>query len=595
MGRVEVAERTLIVIPCLNEAAVLARVVADLLADDGLQAPLLVVADGGSTDGSVEIAQGIAARDPRVRLLRNPQRLQSAGVNLAVREFGAEATWLIRVDAHAGYPANYASTLIDEARRTGAASVVVTMDTRGKTPFQRAVAAAQNSLLGAGGSAHRCGGRAGWVDHGHHALFRLAAFRAIGGYDETFSHNEDAELDHRLGQAGGKVWLTDRASIVYYPRPTARALARQYFNYGKGRARTVIKHRARLKLRQALPLAVAPAALLALAAPAFWPLALPALAWLAAALGYGLVSSALKRDPDMLAAVAPALIMHLAWSAGFWRGLLHRAARTERQAGAGGGDFLMSPRPLVSVVTANYNGALFLPAAARSIFVQRLADLEWIIADDASSDDSAGVIAGLGARAIHGSSTCQRTATADRRARATGPWRSREVIGSLSSTATTRCFPTGSSVWSGRRRRRRRYHRRQPDAVRGRAGGLGGRLSQGWALAHAARDLVGRVHRQKPDVRPPAGTGLSEAGVQVPRPWRGCGIARRSASARTTISWFGCWRAAPGCCSSPPRSIATVATGPRSRPSCARNTSNKCSRRMRIWALRRLRPMSRPT
>lgn len=52
-------------------------------------------------------------------------------------------------------------------------------------------------------------------------------------------------------------------------------------------------------------------------------------------------------------------------------------------------------RPLLSIVTANYNAARFLPAAARSVRNQSLTDFEWIIADDASSDDSRAVLAGL--------------------------------------------------------------------------------------------------------------------------------------------------------------------------------------------------------
>lgn len=315
--------RVLIVVPCLNEAPVLAKVVAQILDDDRLNDPMLVIADGGSTDGTLAIARALAAEDPRVRLAPNPKRLQSAGVNLAARLAG-EATWMVRVDAHAGYPANYVSNLVEEARRTGAASVVVSMDTRGDLPFQRAVAAAQNSPLGTGGSAHRSEGREGWVDHGHHALFRLSDFLAVGGYDETFSHNEDAELDLRIAARGGKIWLTDRVRITYYPRATAAGLARQYFNYGKGRARTVLKHRAPLKIRQALPLAVAPAVLLSLASPLFWPLILPALSWLSGVLAWGLVSGVAKRDRATMASGPPAATMHLAWSLGFWAQLLTR-------------------------------------------------------------------------------------------------------------------------------------------------------------------------------------------------------------------------------------------------------------------------------
>ena len=53
----------------------------------------------------------------------------------------------------------------------------------------------------------------------------------------------------------------------------------------------------------------------------------------------------------------------------------------------------MAERPLVSIVTANYNGAAFLPAAARAVLAQTLGDFEWIVADDASTDDSGAVIA----------------------------------------------------------------------------------------------------------------------------------------------------------------------------------------------------------
>jgi succinoglycan biosynthesis protein ExoA len=319
-------KRALIVIPCLNEAELIAQVIGRVLEDDGLVDPLVLVADGGSQDGSRDIVEAIAARDPRVRLLPNPGRLQSAGVNLAAG-LAEDRPWLVRIDAHADYPKTYVSTLIEEARRTGAHSVVVAMETRGEGGFQRAIAAAQNSRLGTGGAAHRVGAPGGWVEHGHHALFNRQAFQQIGGYDESFSHNEDAELDLRLTQEGARIWLTDRTRIVYHPRRTPGALWKQYVSYGKGRARTVLKHSTPLKMRQALPLAVAPAVLGALAAPAFWPLAIPALVWVAAALAYGLALGAKQRDPAVLLSGLAAMIMHLGWSLGFWMQLASWLAR----------------------------------------------------------------------------------------------------------------------------------------------------------------------------------------------------------------------------------------------------------------------------
>lgn len=55
----------------------------------------------------------------------------------------------------------------------------------------------------------------------------------------------------------------------------------------------------------------------------------------------------------------------------------------------------MAKRPVVSVVTANFNGARFLSSAVQSVLSQSLVDLEWIVADDASSDGSAEAIAEL--------------------------------------------------------------------------------------------------------------------------------------------------------------------------------------------------------
>ena len=315
------AEPLLIVIPCLNEERHLGPLVAVLRQESGT-APIVIV-DGGSTDRTREIAAELAQQCPQVTLLHNPRRLQSAAVNLAVAKYGDAATYLLRIDAHAGYPADYCRVLLAEALQTGADAVAVPMRTAGTGCFQRAVAAAQNSKLGNGGSAHRLQGGAGrWVDHGHHALIRVAAFSAVGGYDESFSHNEDAELDARLRAAGFQIWLTGQTSLTYYPRSAAWPLARQYFAYGNGRARTLLKHRQRPKLRQLAPVLVAPAALLALPG-VFWPpAALPLLGWAALCLGYGAALAWRGSDRCLWLTGAAAMLMHLAWSCGFWRGLL---------------------------------------------------------------------------------------------------------------------------------------------------------------------------------------------------------------------------------------------------------------------------------
>ena len=310
--------RCIIIIPCLNEKDHIGPLLDSLDADLEALDCNVIVADGGSTDGTQAIVQARALGEPRIRLMHNARRIQSAAVNAAVSAFGDGIDYLIRIDAHGDYPNNYCQHLVEEALKTDADSVVVSMLTKGRGLFQRAVAEAQNSRLGTGGSAHRVGASGRWVDHGHHALMRVAAFRAVGGYDETFSHNEDAELDMRLRKAGFRIWMTDKTRMVYYPRARVGALFHQYLGYGRGRAKNLLKHRNIPRPRQAVPLLVAPAVALALLAPIHWIFAVPFVVWAGVCMLWGLLSGLRQRRGESYLSGVPAMVMHLAWSTGFW-------------------------------------------------------------------------------------------------------------------------------------------------------------------------------------------------------------------------------------------------------------------------------------
>ena len=153
---------------------------------------------------------------------------------------------------------------------------------------------------------------------------RIAAFRGVGGYDEGFSHNEDAELDRRLTGAGHRIWLTGRTRLTYFPRASFGPLVRQYYNFGRGRAKNLVKHHARPAARQAVVAMLAPAAALVLLAPFSAWFALPLVLWLLACLGGGLAIALQTKRPEGLLAGLAAGVMHMAWSAGFWRQWLAR-------------------------------------------------------------------------------------------------------------------------------------------------------------------------------------------------------------------------------------------------------------------------------
>jgi succinoglycan biosynthesis protein ExoA len=315
--------RVLVVIPCLNEARHIEGVIRRLLMETDRVAMTIVVADGGSVDNTCALVAAMARRDNRIALLANPKKIQSAALNLAVAKHGHAADYVLRVDAHASYPPRYCQRLLAAQRETGADSVVVAMRTEGRGCFGRAVAAAQNSVLGNGGSMHRNATAGRWVDHGHHALMTIDSFRAVDGYDESFSHNEDVELDLRLTENKFRIFLVGGMSITYYPRRTPIALFMQYFNIGRGRARNVLKHRRHTKARHLVLAIIAPALCLLLPAPIFPALAAPALCWAVLCLAYGVLIGVRARDLCAAAAGVAAIATQAGWSFGFHAGLVH--------------------------------------------------------------------------------------------------------------------------------------------------------------------------------------------------------------------------------------------------------------------------------
>jgi len=314
------ADTILAVIPALNEAGHIEACIRSLMSGpDKLREVSLIVTDGGSTDATVSIVEGLQTEFPKLQIIHNPARLQSAALNLAAKTSATDRTrYLVRCDAHSIYPEGFILSVAGSLEHTQAASVVIPMDAIGRSCFEKANAWIVDTPLGSGGSAHRGGRKSAYVDHGHHAGFDLATFLSLDGYDETFSHNEDAEYDQRVSNSGGEIFLNADIRIKYIPRGDVRRLARQYFSYGKGRARTVQKHGQRLKLRQAIPIFALLASLAGLiAAPLFWPALILPLGYVSVLVAASVFVMMKQRSACGLFAGLVSGTMHMSWAAGF--------------------------------------------------------------------------------------------------------------------------------------------------------------------------------------------------------------------------------------------------------------------------------------
>lgn len=325
-----------VVIPTLNEAAHIAALCGELLADPAFATPGLAqiwVMDGGSTDATRSIVETLASADPRVRLIDNPGRNQAKAMNLAADMAArAGATRAVRIDAHARYPAQFLSTLLATLDAEACDSVVVPMRTIGGGKVRDAAADLYNSWLGNGGSPHRSGKVRGLVEHGHHAAFRLAKFREVGGYDPRFIANEDAELDKRIIASGGRIFLENAAVVDYIPRDTVGGFWRQMWRNGRFRMWTAAKHGDRIGLRQLLPVAVSLGVLGSMALGLVWsPLFLPALAYLALVAVLA-AKAATRKTPGRIGRITVlAVVSHLAFGLGAIRGMAEMAATRRKR------------------------------------------------------------------------------------------------------------------------------------------------------------------------------------------------------------------------------------------------------------------------
>jgi cellulose synthase/poly-beta-1,6-N-acetylglucosamine synthase-like glycosyltransferase len=318
-----------VVMPCRDEESYVEACVRSVQAQDWPRDQLeILVADGMSIDASREILARLAAEDERIVLIDNPARVQAAGLNECIRR--ARGEFIVRMDVHADYPPDFVRKCVEVLGRTGADNVGGAARPRARTFFQRCVAAALTSPLGIGGSQYRKVDAEGDVESIWPGAFRRDVFDRVGAFDPFAITNEDAELNQRIVEAGGRVYMSRDIVVHYYPRESMRALARQYFKYGRGRARTLLKHGRFLSWRPALPFVwLATEALLLVTTPwqplGTWSLATYALVTGAEAIRVGSREGALAIP--VVWSIFP--VLHVSHGAGFAAGLVRYVLRPD--------------------------------------------------------------------------------------------------------------------------------------------------------------------------------------------------------------------------------------------------------------------------
>lgn len=321
------ADAVSVVIPCLNEAAHLERLLDTVLAQDASVAEIIVV-DNGSTDHTADVAKSYALRHPEVpvHVLACERPGAAAALNAGVRAASGEI--IVRLDGHSRPRPDYVRRAVAALQRpdVGVAGGVWEIVPSAETTVGRAIACAAAQLVGSGGAAYRTPRRLTGpteVDTVPFGCFRKSLWNALGGYLEHLQTNEDYIFNYRSRRIGQRVVLDPAMRCVYLARPTFRPLAAQYFRYGWWKARMLKAFPSAMRLRQAVPVIfvtmLVALGLAGVVVPGVWQAAAGLVGvYLTSLVAVSIPAALRDRDVGLIPALASAFaIMHVTWGAGF--------------------------------------------------------------------------------------------------------------------------------------------------------------------------------------------------------------------------------------------------------------------------------------
>lgn len=321
-----------IVIACRNEAASITNFLHSLLRQDftGMDWEV-IVADGMSTDGTRNILEEFQPLRPHLRVIPNPGKIVSTGLNAAIREARGEI--ILRMDAHTEYAPDYVRRCVDTLLQSDAENVGGPARTVSEGFWGRAIAAGYASKFSCGGARFHNVSYEGYVDTVTYGCWRKQTLVELGLFDEHLIRNQDDELNLRLVRRGGRIWQTPAIVSWYHPRSTLSRLFAQYAQYGFWKVAVIRKHRIPASWRHLIPALFVLANLLfvcgaaALRGPVRW---FEIAAWLGMLAAYlvatalASLSAARRHGWDLLPAFPLVFATyHLSYGSGFLCGLVY--------------------------------------------------------------------------------------------------------------------------------------------------------------------------------------------------------------------------------------------------------------------------------
>ncbi len=209
-----------------------------------------IFVDGYSSDKTQEIIESYQNEYP-IRLIINKIRKTPSSLNLGIRT--SRGKYIIRMDAHALFPTDYISNCINVLEFTGADNVGGYIETKAEGVVGRTIAYVLSTQFGVGGSLFRLGNKEGYVDTVPFGAFRREIFDKIGLFNEDLPRSEDNDINARITESGGKVYLSKCIHSIYYCRDSVMGILKQGILNGNALFKTLWINPSAMSIRHYIP------------------------------------------------------------------------------------------------------------------------------------------------------------------------------------------------------------------------------------------------------------------------------------------------------------------------------------------------------
>ena len=223
-----------VIVPCRNEKAFISACLKSLLDNTypKIKTEILVI-DGESNDGTLDILKDLAAKNPVVRVISNPKRIFPAAVNKGISNSTGEYIFII--GAHADYPEDYLSKCIEYSIKYDTDNIGGVLDT---IPVEKGftaeiITSVLSNPFGVGNSKFRTGTTGiTETDTVFGGCYKRNVFDRWGLLNENLVSTSDYEFNRRIKKNGARIFLVPSIKATYYTRSSFLPFIRNNFRNG---------------------------------------------------------------------------------------------------------------------------------------------------------------------------------------------------------------------------------------------------------------------------------------------------------------------------------------------------------------------------